>query len=116
MGMAVSLGDGALPPIPDHGSGGIPRPWDAAMPVLELERAAPHTNLKTSRDLALEELQSSRSIPRTQIPQILLTTNPPQLSSLLGASLFILAWFYFVWEHQQTAPRVWERERKDLLG
>lgn len=79
---------------------------------------SPHKpqNWTTSYDQALEDLQSScsrapsRSIPRTPIPQILLTTNPAQLSSLLVASLFMLTSFYFVSEHQPIAPRVWKRE------
>lgn len=65
---------------------------------------SPHKpqNWKTSSDLTLEYLQGS--IPKHfQTPHILLTANPPQLSSLLMA-VFILPWIYFGTDHQQTAP------------
>lgn len=44
-----------------HGSVGIPCPWDAGIPVLELEDAGPHTNLKIGQQAMIKPWKICRA-------------------------------------------------------
>lgn len=44
-----------------HGSVGIPCPWDAGIPVLELEHAGPHTNLKIGQQAMIKPWKICRA-------------------------------------------------------